>query len=627
MQMLLRLCLIILAVSNSNARACELDRPIKFAGLDWDSAQFIVEVVRVISERGYGCKTESLPGSSLPMLTGMMRGDIDVMMEVWKENIAEAWAKGVEEGRVLSLGVTFSGANQGFFVPRYVIEGDKQRGIEPLAPNLKSVADLPHYAQLFQDREEPSKGRFYNCILGWSCERINNRKFIAYRMEDHYTNFHPGTSASLSAAIESAYIRGQPILTYYWEPTWIMGKYDMVQLAEPPYDETKWATLDIDDESTTIEAQGCAYPITDVYTGVSSEFAATAPELAKFLTQFELTSKMVSQYLAYIKSNDASHRAAAIQFLTDNEALWRSWVPPEVASKVSLEHRKKLFFPEVLQIDITTPINDFVDHIVAEHGSSFDTISGWLLSFLLVIEGAFRDLPWWLFLILVTGLTAFLTRKIRFTVAIALAFCAVGSLGLWDMAMQTLALMLVATTISVVIGLPTGVAMAYSPRFRMMMTPVLDMMQTMPSFVYLIPALMLFGLGKVPALFATLIYGLPPLIRLTDLGIRLVDKNVLEAAEAFGVSSRYRLFGIQLPLALPNIMAGINQTTMMSLSMVVIASMIGARGLGEQVLIGIQRLDVGQGAEAGIAIVILAITLDRITQHLGKNRYPAQEGA
>ncbi|EMO3441612.1 ABC transporter permease subunit, partial [Pseudomonas aeruginosa] len=151
--------------------------------------------------------------------------------------------------------------------------------------------------------------------------------------------------------------------------------------------------------------------------------------------------------------------------------------------------------------------------------------------------------------------------------------------------------------------------------------PLLDIMQTMPSFVYLIPVLMLFGLGKVPAIFATVIYAAPPLIRLTDLGIRQVDSEVMEAVNSFGANRWQQLFGVQLPLALPSIMAGINQTTMMALSMVVIASMIGARGLGEDVLVGIQTLNVGKGLEAGLAIVILAVVIDRITQAYGRSRH------
>jgi glycine betaine/proline transport system permease protein len=185
--------------------------------------------------------------------------------------------------------------------------------------------------------------------------------------------------------------------------------------------------------------------------------------------------------------------------------------------------------------------------------------------------------------------------------------------------MQTLALMLIASLISVAIGVPMGIWLAKSELMRRITLPVLDVMQTMPSFVYLIPAIMLFGLGKVPAVLATIIYAVPPLIRLTDLGIRQVDGEVVEAATAFGGSPPQILFGVELPLATPTIMAGLNQTIMMALSMVVVASMIGARGLGEQVLNGIQTLDVGKGLEAGLGIVILAIVLDRITQGFGES--------
>ncbi|MCY1368044.1 Glycine betaine/choline transport system permease protein OusW [compost metagenome] len=196
--------------------------------------------------------------------------------------------------------------------------------------------------------------------------------------------------------------------------------------------------------------------------------------------------------------------------------------------------------------------------------------------------------------------------------------CVIGVLGLWDAGMQTLALMIMAAGLSVLIGIPLGVLMARVNWLRSIMLPVLDVMQTMPSFVYLIPVVMLFGLGKIPAIIATVIYAVPPLIRLTDLGIRLVDREVLEASRAFGANPRQQLFGVQLPLALPNIMAGINQTIMMALSMVVIASMIGARGLGYEVLLGINRLEVGRGLLAGLGIVVLAVLFDRITQSYGQ---------
>jgi glycine betaine/proline transport system permease protein len=192
----------------------------------------------------------------------------------------------------------------------------------------------------------------------------------------------------------------------------------------------------------------------------------------------------------------------------------------------------------------------------------------------------------------------------------------IGSFGYWELAMMTLGLTAAAVFVSLAVGIPVGITMAKSDLVESIIRPILDAMQTMPSFVYLIPALMFFGLGKVPALFATLIYAVPPVIRLTNVGIRQVSYNVIEAARAFGASPRQILFDVQIPLAVPSIMVGINQTTMMALAMVVIASMIGARGLGLEVLLAINRIEVGRGFEAGISIVFLAIIIDRITHAL-----------
>lgn len=184
--------------------------------------------------------------------------------------------------------------------------------------------------------------------------------------------------------------------------------------------------------------------------------------------------------------------------------------------------------------------------------------------------------------------------------------------------MQTLALLAASALFIIIIGIPLGIWMARSPRLHKLLSPVLDVMQTMPSFVYLIPVLMLFGIGKVPALFATVVYAIAPLVRLTALGIRQVSPQMIEAAESFG-STRWQLLRwVLLPQAKPSIMAGLNQAVMMSLGMVVLASMIGARGLGEYVLQAIQTLNIGQGVEAGAAIVILAIIIDRITQAYGR---------
>ena len=272
-------------------------------------------------------------------------------------------------------------------------------------------------------------------------------------------------------------------------------------------------------------------------------------------------------------------------------------------------------------VDIGRPIADYtnavVESLIVNYGNVFEAVSNSLLTILVAIERVLRDSPPWLILLFV-GLIAFAaSRRILLSVWLVVLTWLIGCLGLWEQAMQTIAIMLVSVALSVVIGIPVGVLVARSNMARAVINPILDLMQTIPSFVYLIPAAMLFGLGKVPAILATVIYATPPLIRLTDLGIRHVDSEVVEAGRAFGASRWQILKGVQIPLALPAIMQGINQTTMMALAMVVIASMIGARGIGETVLLGLQRNDSGTGLLGGIAIVILAIVFDRISQAFG----------
>ena len=265
-------------------------------------------------------------------------------------------------------------------------------------------------------------------------------------------------------------------------------------------------------------------------------------------------------------------------------------------------------------------IDKFVDGIVTDYGDSLGALSDHFERWLGWFEKLLRTAPWWSVVLAVIVIAWLLTRRIGLSLLMGGLLCIIGLLGLWDAGMQTLALMLMATFLSVVIGIPVGILMGRVDWVRAVLNPVLDVMQTMPSFVYLIPVVMLFGLGKTPALIATIIYAVAPLIRLTDLGIRLADKEVLEASRAYGANTWQQLFGVQIPLALPNIMAGINQTTMMALAMVVIASMIGATGLGQEVLQGINRLEVGRGLMAGVSIVVLAILFDRITQGYGRRQ-------
>lgn len=256
--------------------------------------------------------------------------------------------------------------------------------------------------------------------------------------------------------------------------------------------------------------------------------------------------------------------------------------------------------------------------LVANWGETLEILFMPVLRGIVWLERGLQFLPWWVVVGLFCAATWMAARRWAPMGVVAGLLVLLGLLGVWNEAMATVALMLAATVLSVMIGMPLGIAMSRSDRLRGGMLPVLDIMQTMPIFVYLIPFVMLFGPGKIPALLATIVFAIPPVIRLTDLGIRQVDPEIVEAARAFGASPRQQLWTVQVPLAMPTIMAGINQTTMMALSMVVIASMIGAGGLGYQVLQGIQRLEVSRGLIAGLGIVLLAIIFDRIAQSYGR---------
>jgi glycine betaine/proline transport system permease protein len=276
-------------------------------------------------------------------------------------------------------------------------------------------------------------------------------------------------------------------------------------------------------------------------------------------------------------------------------------------------------FPELIDTRaLRIAIDDGFNHIVANYGEALEIAFLPVLHMLKAMEQFLQWLPWYVVLLVLAGLTYLMVRSVSATVGTAAMMFLIGVIGIWDAAMATIALMLTATFLAVLMGIPTGVAISRSNALQSVTLPVLDIMQTMPIFVYLIPFVMLFGPGKIPALLATVVFAIPPVIRLTNLGIRQVDAEVTEAMTSFGATSGQRLFIAQIPLALPTIMAGINQTTMMALSMVVIASMIGAGGLGYQVLQGIQRLEVSRGLLAGLAIVFLAIIFDRIAQAYGR---------
>ena len=270
--------------------------------------------------------------------------------------------------------------------------------------------------------------------------------------------------------------------------------------------------------------------------------------------------------------------------------------------------------------DLRLPIGDIIDSIVSFLLEHFDVAFNWLddaiYAIIMAVESVLFYAPFWLFLLLAIGVAWKLAGRgvALFTL---IGFAIVHNLGLWNDSLRTLSLILTAEFITVIIGLPLGTLMAKSDKLDKILHPILDFMQTMPAFVYLIPSVMFFSLGRVPGVIATIIFSMPPMIRLTALGIRQVPDDLIEAAHAFGSTSWQLLFKVELPHAKTTILAGLNQSIMLALSMVVISAMIGAGGLGSAVLRGVQRVQVGVGFESGLAVVILAIFLDRITQSLG----------
>lgn len=273
-------------------------------------------------------------------------------------------------------------------------------------------------------------------------------------------------------------------------------------------------------------------------------------------------------------------------------------------------------FPK-LPLDVW--VNKFVGFLTDNFSPFFDVLSEGIEGFVDFLVFMLSSVPALALIAIFTGLAWWSSR---WTVALftAVGLLLIQNLGYWDATIDTLALVLSSVIISIIIGVPIGIWISQSNRSRDVVTPILDFMQTMPAFVYLIPAIIFFGIGMVPGIIASVIFAMPPTIRLTNLGIRQVPEDLIEAANAFGSTTKQKLFKVQLPLATNTIMAGVNQSIMLALSMVVIASLVGAPGLGADVYRAVTQLKVGVGFEAGLSIVILAIVLDRISQNIGTNK-------
>ncbi len=298
---------------------------ITFADFSWESVQVHNRIAGFLIRHGWGREVEYMLVEEVPGFMGLERGDIQIAMEAWVDNAASYWEEAIKRGMIISLGKNYPDAPQGWYVPTYIIEGDEERGIEPMAPDLKSVSDLPKYWELFKDPELKTKGRFNNGPSGWIISVINEKRLKAYGLDKTYRNFYTGSAAALASAIAGAYERGNPVLAYYWEPTPLLGMYDMTRLEEPPYDEKVWN-----------DTGACEMPKCRVLKVANRDFLEENPEIEEMLKRYRTSLELTNEVLAYMKKNAVAPEDAAEWFLKSHPKLWRSWIAdPKVQEKIA----------------------------------------------------------------------------------------------------------------------------------------------------------------------------------------------------------------------------------------------------------------------------------------------------
>ncbi len=309
---------------------CASGKPVRFAEIGWDSGKFHTEIIRTLVERGFGCKTETVPGTNPITQAAVQTGNIQFWVEYW-EGRTEAVETAAKEGKVKLVGSLIKGGGvEGIYVPEYVIKGDAAAGIKPMAPDLKNVTDLVKYKELFKDDEEPNKGRFYNCPTGWSCEKDNNQRLKAYGLTSSYTNFRPGTGAALDSAITSAFQRHKPIAFSYWAPSSILGKFKAIRLDEPAWTEKCWKTIN---GSKVDNPCGSASPATNLTTEISGAFAKSDPDIVAFVAKVSLPLQDVNMAVANMAEKKVPATEEALSYLKKHPEMWKAWLPAPQAAR------------------------------------------------------------------------------------------------------------------------------------------------------------------------------------------------------------------------------------------------------------------------------------------------------
>ena len=564
-------------------------RAVRLADIGWTdvtaTTALISHLVRVL---GYEPQVTVL---SVPVTYASMKNrDIDVFLGNWMPSMEADRKPFVEDRSVEVIGANLVGAKYTLAVPAYT----QQAG-------LRDFADIARF-----------KATLKSSIYGIEPGNDGNRLILKIIQENQFGlgdfKLVESSEQGMLAEVERAIRTREPIVLLAWDPHPMNMRFDLKYLTGG-------------DATFGPNFGGAA-----VYTNTRAGYSAACPNMGRLLSNLHFTPRGESQLMSAILDGHKAPDEAAAAWLAANPGDVHAWLegvvnfdgrPAEHALERTVSTKSGVAFDDWVtshKIPVGDTVTRFVDYLKAHGTAFFDGVAAVVRGSTTAVEALLNLLPAPLLIAVIALGTWALRRSIPLAVFVAAALLFIMNQGYWAATLETLTLVLVAAFLSTVIGVPLGIAAARRPGLYAVMRPVLDLMQTLPTFVYLTPTLVLFGLGIVPGLISTIIFALPAPIRLTHLGISSVPKPLLEAGEAFGATRLQLLVKVELPSAAPTIVAGITQCIMLSLSMVVIAALVGAGGLGVPVVRALNTVQIGMGFEAGLAIVLLAIILDRITR-------------
>jgi glycine betaine/proline transport system substrate-binding protein len=578
-------------------------RTVRFADVGWtDITATTAMTARILEGLGYKTVTNIL---SIPVTYASMKSrQIDVYLGDWQPSMLEDRKPFLADGSIEVVRANLQGAKYTLAVPSYVADA-----------GVKSFDDLRRFADRFQHK-------IYAIEPGNNGNRIVSAMIGENRFGLSDWTMVESSEQGMLSEVDRAIHKSGWVVFLAWSPHPMNLKYRISYLTGG--DDTFGAGATI-------------------YTDVRAGYLAECPNVGRLLKNLQFTPDIESRVMALILDDHLEGRAAATKFLTGHLALLDGWLdgvttvdgkPGAPAVLASLSGSSRVHLGDRLlsanqwvvahKIPLGLWLNTLVDYATRHAQSFFDLVSLGLGQMIATFTLLLTRIPALVLIVLVAAAAYLIQRSASLTLFTLAALLLIDNLGLWQATVQTLSLVIFSTVVCMVLGIPIGIAAAHRPWLYRILHPVLDLMQTIPTFVYLIPTLVLFGLGVVPGLISTVIFAVPAPIRLTHLGISSVPTQLREVGEAFGATRRQLLFKIELPHALPTIMVGVTQSIMLSLSMVVIAALVGADGLGKPVVRALNSVNIAMGFESGLAIVILAIILDRIFKRTGRRK---DEGA